>query len=401
MTRSSHLPALAQGNRFQRWYAAWAEPHYERMKPELRAEAAAVDTFLYSRRGLPTWIGIGCSTLGMVAGLRAAGVPWWAAVLGGVASAFVVFFVSLTAWMNAPQFTWRRSAKVLAVTLLLAIAGMFFGASVSLLTKAEGLPPEQVAQKLVRVLTEGLPILAAVAILLTMVALATAAARRTVMQQALAEARLKQERDAAARQAAEAQLKLLRAQIQPHFIFNTLSALQHWVDTADSRAPALLRALTAFLRSSTELLGRDEVTLADEVAMVRHYLAIMGARLGERLRHEVALDAAVQGIGLPPGVLLTLVENAVEHGVSRALGGGRIEVRAFRETGDGARTCITVRDDGPGLSAPWSEGVGLRNVRERLAHRFGSAATLSLTRLEPQGCCAQVRIGMNTQSAAA
>jgi sensor histidine kinase YesM len=122
---------------------------------------------------------------------------------------------------------------------------------------------------------------------------------------------------------------------------------------------------------------------------VRHYLAIMEARLGERLQHAVTLDPSAAALMLPPGVLLTLVENALEHGVSRALAGGRVELHAAR---DGKRTRITVQDDGPGLGPGWSEGVGLRNARERLQHRFGAAASLTLAPRQPKGCVATVSI---------
>jgi LytS/YehU family sensor histidine kinase len=172
----------------------------------------------------------------------------------------------------------------------------------------------------------------------------------------------------------------LRGQIQPHFIFNTLSALQHWVDTGDVRAPALLRSLTAFLRGSTELLGRGETTLQEEVSMVGHYLAIQHARLGERLAHSIDIAPPVANEKLPPGLLLTLVENAVEHGISPSLGGGTVRVSA-EATADGWRVCV--RDDGAGLVAGWREGVGLANCRQRLHHHFGARAALQLTPQRP------------------
>jgi signal transduction histidine kinase len=396
MVSIPELQPLAEGNRFQRWYAAWATPYYARMEPEMRLEAAAVDTFLYSRRGTGTWIGMGCATLGTAFGLRGAGAEWWHALLGAVALVVVLGFVVLSAWMFAARTSWRRAAKVFVLGVLGGVSGLFIGAYASLQHRHGGnLSTEDLAHKLGVTMGKGLPIVLSIALALLVLALAVAAVRRGVMQQALEEARLKQERDAAARQAAEAQLKLLRAQIQPHFIFNTLSALQHWVDTADPRAPALLRSLTGFLRSSTDLLGRDDTALADEVAMVQHYLAIMSQRLGERLRFGVEMDAALGAVRLPPGVLLTLVENAVEHGIGPALSGGRVLLQVAR---DGQQAVITVRDDGAGLAPGWqqgagaNEGVGLANIRERLQHRFGTAAALTVVAGDPQGCVATVRV---------
>jgi LytS/YehU family sensor histidine kinase len=180
----------------------------------------------------------------------------------------------------------------------------------------------------------------------------------------------------------------LQGQIQPHFIFNTLSALQHWVDTGDARAPALLRSLTAFLRGSTELLARDETTLADEAAMVGHYLAIQQARLGARLASSVQVDPALNTTPLPPGLLLTLVENAVEHGVTPALGGGALRLSAER---DGAHARIEVLNTGAPLAPGWREGVGLANCRARVAHRWRERASLVLAS-EAQGTRATLRV---------
>ena len=215
-------------------------------------------------------------------------------------------------------------------------------------------------------------LLIAVLLLLTIVS----AARREYMQRALEQSRAEQERDASARQLTQARLTLLQAQIQPHFLFNTLAALQHWVGVGDARAAPLLRALTSFLRGSTELMLRPEVTLAEECAMVAHYLAIMQMRLGDRLRFsiDVAPDCAAQA--LPPGLVITLVENAVEHGIEPQLRGGEVKLVARRE---GGTFELRVLDDGPGLSpGDTREGVGLANSRERLRHQFGARAELTL-----------------------
>jgi sensor histidine kinase YesM len=212
--------------------------------------------------------------------------------------------------------------------------------------------------------------------------------RRQHLQQALQQARLAQERDAAARQLAEANLRLLQAQIEPHFLFNTLATLQHWVDTQDPRAPALLRALTIFLRASTEMFGREAVSLGDECAMARHYLDIMQARLGARLRYHVDIAPGCADQTLPPGLLMTLVENAVEHGIEPSVGGGEVRVRSRRE--DGA-CVLEVLDDGVGLRGQVQDGIGLANCRERLRHRFGDAATLGVSSREGGGTQAVVR----------
>jgi hypothetical protein len=192
---------------------------------------------LYSRRGLPAWIGVGCSTLGSAVGFYAAGVHWALALFGGLCVALGLFFAMLNAWMQAPKFNWRFGGFLVGLALSGAVLGMGAGAIVAVVTHHQNLSSGEAWFKVAKAVVSGFPISSAVVLALVAVMYATAAARRSLMQKALDDARLTQERDAAARQAAEAQLKLLRAQIQPHFIFNTLSALQHWVDTAGARSP--------------------------------------------------------------------------------------------------------------------------------------------------------------------
>ncbi|MBL8278911.1 MAG: histidine kinase [Pelomonas sp.] len=180
--------------------------------------------------------------------------------------------------------------------------------------------------------------------------------------------------------------RLAAAQIQPHFLFNTLASLQHWVDTGDARAAPLLRDFTAYLRATLPMFERELQPLADEMEMVRRYLAIMQARLGSRLAFRLDVPADVDS-ELPPGIVLTLVENAIAHGIEPQLRGGHVEVAARRDAG---RTVITVRDDGPGLAPSWAEGVGLSNTRRRLLAALPNAS-LTLTDAAP-GCVATLTL---------
>lgn len=193
------------------------------------------------------------------------------------------------------------------------------------------------------------------------------------------EARLRELDDQAA--ALRLSTRLAAAQIQPHFLFNTLASLQHWVDTRDARAAPLLRDFTAYLRATLPMFERELQPLADEVEMVRRYLAIMQARLGARLSFAIDVPAELGAIELPPGLLLTLVENAIAHGIEPQLRGGHIAIAGRR---DGERLLLTVRDDGPGLAPGWREGVGLANTRRRLLQAFPHA-TLTLADAAP-GC---------------
>lgn len=187
------------------------------------------------------------------------------------------------------------------------------------------------------------------------------------------ESRLRELDDRAAQQ--RLQRRLATAQIHPHFVFNTLASLTHWVESGDPRAAPLLRDFSAYLRATLPMFEREQQPLAEELELVRRYLAIMQARLGDRLQWQLHADPGADALSLPPGSLLTLVENAVTHGIEPSLRGGAIEVRV--EPGR-----ITVRNGGEDLDPAAPEGLGLSNTRERLA---AQGAGLQLRALHP-GC---------------
>jgi hypothetical protein len=209
------------------------------------------------------------------------------------------------------------------------------------------------------------------------------------------EARLREldERD----RAIDLACQLATAQIQPHFLFNSLASLQHWVDTRDDRAAPMLASLTAYLRATLPLFERRQLTLGEELEAARRYLEVMQARLGARLRFNVeTAEPALLLTALPPGVLLTLVENAVEHGVSPRLGGGSVQVRVHRT---GAMVQVEVADDGPGLPregpACGPGHLGLANTRARLAQAFGGRARLVVENAPGGGCVARLELPDN------
>jgi signal transduction histidine kinase len=186
------------------------------------------------------------------------------------------------------------------------------------------------------------------------------------------------------------------AQIQPHFLFNTLASVQHWVATGDARAGPLLDALNAYLRATLPLFEQRWLALGQELDAAKRYLEVMQLRLGERLRFEIDADPTLLDQRLPPGLVLTLVENAVEHGVSPQLHGGTVRIVLRR---DGQGLSLSVQDDGPGLPAqtpPHAAGapasLGLHNCRARLAQAFGHRARLDLTNLPDGGCRAALHV---------
>lgn len=374
----------------------WADRGRGAWPDERRERARALDQQLLSRRGLGLWLGWLGGFIGTAAGFRAAGVPLgWALLLSGLFFAGLLK-LGLRAWVEPERFTTRRVAGLAGL-----MVGVTYAATLAVamqqFRQREGRPLDWAdAPQLLWLAT---PMQLMLGLTLLLVVWVVSRAAQTRWQQERARLQLVRERDTAARQAAEANLRVLQAQIQPHFIFNTLAALQHWVDGGDERAGPLLRELTAFLRACTDLFDRELITLAEEGAWVGHYLAVQQARLGERLRFDVMISPEVAAQALPPGLLLTLVENAVEHGLAPALAGGELHLRAWRDA-EGVQ--IQLDDTGVGLPAsPLAEGVGLRNSRERLASAFGARASLMLTNRPEGGARATIRLVDPTPAPAA
>jgi signal transduction histidine kinase len=178
---------------------------------------------------------------------------------------------------------------------------------------------------------------------------------------------------------AQAELQLLRSQLNPHFILNTLHALIGLVRRQPDLAERAIEQLGELLHYGLRLHkdGVDRVPLREEWAFVQSYLEIEQLRLGERLRVSLKADATALELSLPPFSLQPLVENAVHHAIAPRAAGGRLLVSAARANG---RLLLEVTDDGPGLGTEASKGagLGLRLLRERLAALYGDTARLAL-----------------------
>ena len=177
-----------------------------------------------------------------------------------------------------------------------------------------------------------------------------------------------------------AELQMLQAQIEPHFLFNTLATLRSFVRQGSDRALPLLDAVTGLLETTLERVRQDEAaTLGQECQIVEHYLAIMALRLGERLRYRVDVDAPLLDLPMPPLMLQPLVENAVQHGIEPSEGGGEVLLRAERSDG---RLLLRVANSGRPLTgaatSPTGHGLALANLGQRLQALHGDRAHLSL-----------------------
>jgi len=190
------------------------------------------------------------------------------------------------------------------------------------------------------------------------------------------------------KQALDARLKLLHAQIEPHFLFNTLANVQELVESGSSQAAPVLRSLIAYLRAAMPLLDHIDATLATEASLVRAYLELMHLRMPDRFAFAIDIPPGLAGLRFPSMALLTLVENAIRHGIDPAEQGGRIDVRAERLVSGEVR--VSVADTGAGLLDTATPGTGLANLRERLLVFYGSGARLELAENVPRGVLATI-----------
>lgn len=191
------------------------------------------------------------------------------------------------------------------------------------------------------------------------------------------------------KRASEAELRALQAQIEPHFLFNTLSNVASLIDSDPVTAKRMLLNFTGYLRGTLDRSRAERTTLGQELELVRRYLEIMAIRLGPRLRWHVEAEPSLAHVALPALALQPFVENAIRHGLEPLPEGGEVTVTARRESGD---VVIDVADTGIGWSGTSAPGVGVENVRQRLAARYGDRAGVSVHPVTPRGVRIHVRI---------
>lgn len=207
--------------------------------------------------------------------------------------------------------------------------------------------------------------------------------------------RRRNERAMAAQTATEkeltvARLNLLHAQVEPHFLYNTLASAQYLTRTDPPRADEMLGHLIQYLRHSLPRTQDELATLGDELERALAYLEILKIRMGQRLTVQVDIPENLRGTRLPSMMLQTLVENAIKHGLEPRTAGGTVWIRA-RQSDD--TVSITVADDGEGFNAQTTgTGIGLKNLRERLQLMFGGRASLAVVANFPSGVAATINV---------
>jgi LytS/YehU family sensor histidine kinase len=187
-----------------------------------------------------------------------------------------------------------------------------------------------------------------------------------------------------------AKLSLLHAQVEPHFLYNTLASAQYLTRSDPARADEMLGHLITYLRNSLPRAENSLSTLGEELERARAYLQILKIRMGDRLTLNIEVADALKPVPMPPMMLQTLVENAIKHGLEPVTGGGSIWILARSQ---GADVAVTVADDGRGFSTESSgTGIGLKNVRERLRLAYGDTASFAIVANFPKGVAATITV---------
>lgn len=199
------------------------------------------------------------------------------------------------------------------------------------------------------------------------------------------------ERHLLSKQAVEADLALMQAQVEPHFLFNTLASVQYLIETDPVKAGALLGHLIEYLRAALPQLRVRSSTLTREIALAQAYLSILAFRLGPRLRFAIDVPGDLHDHPFPPNLLISLVENAIKHGIEPSADGGSVTVAA-RRANDALVVSVSDTGAGSGAVVGSGKGVGLSNLRERLAALYGKRGRFSLEPLSPRGMRATIEL---------
>lgn len=203
---------------------------------------------------------------------------------------------------------------------------------------------------------------------------------------------------AAEREALQARLTALQAQVEPHFLFNTLANLKYLVRTDTPAALEMLDHLIGYLQNALPDMRSVSSTLGREIDLARDYLALMQIRMGQRLSYSIDVQDDLRALPMPPAMLISLVENALRHGLQGVPQPGSVRLAAALRAG---MLEVAVHDDGAGLagSAAHGHGLGLSNIHARLALLYGGAAILEVAQASPGGVTAILRLPLSAGGA--
>jgi sensor histidine kinase YesM len=317
------------------------------------------------------------------------GTQSWAAYLTGFAAALALFFTAFLTVIVTANFAPERPVARAVVLGLAVAAGLMLGYWV--MSGALEITSNWLSAKLQHVGTP-LPLLLMGWLGLAIYLLQE---RDQAAEQALQDEQ--ERRLELGRQMSEAQLQVLQSQIEPHFLFNSLAHVRRLYQTNARAGRTMLQHLSRYLSATQQAMRENDIALGQDLELALTYLTIQQIRMGSRLAFEIDVPAALREARVPPMTVTTLVENAIKHGLSPLLEGGIIRIGAHR---DGHALTINIIDTGQGFQANLGVGVGLANVRARLAMLYGAAAQLSLSQNVPRGVTATIVVPMRFARAA-
>jgi len=305
-------------------------------------------------------------------------------------SAQVVGFALLALLYPAMNMAMSPLWRTVSVAIALVV-GAFFGTVLVVVVKGRDLA--MMFGDSHRLVSFGLT--AIIGFIAGTIAVAVMATRARIARTEAELMRSEADRQRLARKHAEAELKVIRAQIEPHFLFNTLANLSFLIKDNPDQALAMLENLIDYLQAAVPRIRGESSTLRNELAMASAYVSILQIRMGERLQAVFDIPQDLLVVPFPPMMLITLIENAIKHGLNELPEGGTITVRAMRRENS---LMLCVADTGVGLSSSGNhlrDGIGLGNIRDRLASMHGERARLTLAPNLPRGAVATIEIPMN------
>ena len=341
-------------------------------------------------------------------------VSWFEAILvpliafGGIGIGLLAVFLqpckptaSSEANLASPSIPARRLfggvptwLKLSIIAVACTMAGAIVGGLIGKFVKQgfQGMVLAEIQRVAIPVLIAGLM----VGVIYALLTAALLQLRRNLLIRKNEELKASAQQERVARQLTDAKLRLMQAQVEPHFLFNTLASVQHLAEARSPEAARLTAQLITFLRGGLSGLREECTTLEREFIMVESYLLIMKTRMDERLEFSLDLPRVLVNESIPPAMLISLVENAIKHGLEPQPQGGRIDVVAQR-TADGPLT-IRVSDTGRGVARAGGSanrlegGLGLGNIRDRLHAIYGERAALETMANVPRGFVATLMV---------
>lgn len=364
----------------RKWFEAKRQRGLSRLTPLERTEIAAFDaavrqhSWRYAGVAAAVWL-----SMAVIAKLAVAKLSWTAALILSGAMFAALSFALAAVWFGPSRA--RTGLKSMAVVVLLAVTGALLGGFFGRLIMTGSIDDvvSTFARAAPQILIGGL----VTGLVFAVMMVSVAQYRRSQLLRQNADLQRQAGAERMGRQLADAKLKLMQAQVEPHFLFNTLASVQQLAEGRAPEAAAMTAQLIKFLRAGLAGLREDSSTLEREFAAIGAFLEIMVTRMGDRLSFELRLPSDLRATTVPPAMLISLVENAIKHGIEPAIEPATIRVEAMATEKE---LQIVVADTGIGPNTRNSGGgVGLDNIRQRLRILYSGRAHLVVKANEPHG----------------